>query len=358
MEKKFTLPISPAYVAHWGLWEAIRELIQNAYDEQTRNEACAVEITHDSGDRIVIRTSIGKLTPESLILGNSDKRDDKKLRGQFGEGYKLAMLVLKRLGYGVTVLNNGEIWRPKIEKDETFNSEVLNIYVETPDTDYFINDSGVTFIVKRVTTDQWRELETKILMPPPTVDTILEGEENEGALYVGGLFVRHMKGFKYGYSLLPATLKLDRDRAMVSDFDLSYVTSKLWAVDKYDTKVYTMLKAGSPDVKYVENWTVSTFTSSIYSHYRSEHGDAIPVTTQDEIERATRAGRRWALVPEIIRNLVGRVVSIFIPSSESPVDRLKKFLEQNKWSLNDTARTELEDIIATMEGNPKKVEAA
>ena len=66
---KFTLPISPDYVAHWGLWEAVREIYQNALDE---SEAA---ISYDEAAQVLfISSATGRLTPETLVLGTSSKR--------------------------------------------------------------------------------------------------------------------------------------------------------------------------------------------------------------------------------------------------------------------------------------------
>lgn len=64
---KFTLPISPTYVAHWGLWEAVREIYQNALDAHAEDTDCVSTIGYDSGT-ITIQTSKGKLSPATLLL--------------------------------------------------------------------------------------------------------------------------------------------------------------------------------------------------------------------------------------------------------------------------------------------------
>src|SRR5258708_26276899 len=99
---KFTLPISPNYVAHWGLWESVREIFQNALDEQTRDPRCVAGIKYENGIlRITSANTI--LNPKSLLLGATTKADDKNQRGKYGEGYKLAALVLVRMGYSVSI---------------------------------------------------------------------------------------------------------------------------------------------------------------------------------------------------------------------------------------------------------------
>jgi hypothetical protein len=104
--KKYVLPLSPDYVSHWGLWEAVREIYQNALDEV---EAPSLAQIRFSDDALYISTPTGKLTPDTLVLGKTSKRNKSQSRGKFGEGYKLALLVLARLGHRVTIRTNDQV---------------------------------------------------------------------------------------------------------------------------------------------------------------------------------------------------------------------------------------------------------
>ena len=51
--KKFELSISPDYVADWGVIEAVRELFQNALDQQTINKNNKMFFTYDKESKIL-----------------------------------------------------------------------------------------------------------------------------------------------------------------------------------------------------------------------------------------------------------------------------------------------------------------
>jgi|SRR5271157_3069447 len=345
---KFTLPISPEYVAHWGLWEAVREIYQNALDEQTHDLSCVATIDYDTElNNICIATTKGALSPESLVLGKTSKREDLKQRGKFGEGYKLALLVLSRLGLDVEIYTSGERWIPKLEHDDTFNSTVLNIYTEP----FEPQNSGVEFLIMGVEEQQWLDIQKNIRPRGEDYNTILEASNEQGRIYVGGLYVSTVSGFRSGYAFAPDKIKLDRDRGMVDGFDLAWATSHLWT-GIASSRAVELMNEEAPDVRYVESQ--ASVTSALVvkqaEHFHQKHGyDAIPVSSQEEIEQATNAGMTWVLVPKAVKAVLRLVKSWFIPSMESPVERLKKFQKKNGWQLDREAQQELKEIIISMD---------
>jgi hypothetical protein len=344
--KSFTLPISPDYVSHWGLWEAIREIEQNAIDEKIRNPQCEISTTYNDG-LLQISTNTGHLSPDTLLLGSTNKKDNNKLIGKFGEGYKLALLVFTRLGLDVEILNGDKKWIPKIEYDEEFGAEVLKIYV----TDQEIPTEGVQFVILGISQEQWKEIQRNII-PFNGKNEILDGADYMWRIYVGGLFVTVDKTLKKGYSFTPSTLSLDRDRGMVNSFDLQWNTSELWSQRSETAEVDELIEEEAPDVKYVENHTTPThhFAVRYTSRYIERHGeDVVPVATQEEVERATSAGMKWKLVPKSVKSLLGMVKRWFVPTSTPPVVRLERFLKRYQYSLDQDAREELQDIINALQ---------
>ena len=79
------------YVSDWTAQDAFRELFQNAIDwgnwSHSIKDGTLCIISHNAN-----------LSPSTLLLGSSSKKDGTTI-GKWGEGYKLAMLVLVRLGY-------------------------------------------------------------------------------------------------------------------------------------------------------------------------------------------------------------------------------------------------------------------
>jgi hypothetical protein len=350
---KFTLPISPEYVAHWGLWEAVREIYQNALDERTHDPACEVAICYSDG-RILISTSKGKLSTDSLVLGKTSKRDDPKQRGKFGEGYKLALLVLRRLGHYVAISTGEELWLPQIEFDDIWNSDVLNVYVKFPESSH----DGVEFSIDSVSESQWEEISCNIRLDAEKKEIIF-GEQEKGRIYVGGLYVTTAKSFHCGYAFRAGEIKLDRDRGMVSGFDLAWATSQIWEGTASE-KVAELLEAGAPDVEYVKEHAHKSSPAVAYygSYFPSKYGtNAIPVSSQEEIERAANAGMKWVLVPEKVKSIYRLVKSWFIPTTKSPLEQLQDFRRKHEWSMDLDMKHDLDEIIDAMSTKKKELAA-
>lgn len=346
---KFTLPMSDGYVIGWGLWEAVRELWQNALDE-TADGICKASMTYDGPsetdrERLRITTTRGKLDHSMLVLGNTSKREQ-NLRGKFGEGFKLSLLVLARLGNPVEVLTGVERWRPVLEHDDTFNSTVLNIYTEPVE-----EREGVEFIVGGVTASDWDLIRKNIRPQDETFNTILEAPDQMGCIYVGGLYVTTAKGFKCGYAFRAGAINLDRDRGMVSGFDLAWKTSELWT-DRGGKRAVELMNQEAPDVEYVESHASPTSRLALdqASYFSSSYGiHAVPVSSQEEIERATNAGIRWVLVPEKVKSVLRLLRSFFIPTQASPVEQLKAFRKNYEWHMDSRMKHDLNEIICNMD---------
>jgi hypothetical protein len=195
--------------------------------------------------------------------------------------------------------------------------------------------SGVVFIIDSLPSDQWLEVKKNILdFRDKDVDAILQEPEQKGRIYVGGLYVTTNKNFHCGYAFQPGTISLNRDRNMVGDFDLSWETSRLWT-RRGGSKCNELLEANAPDVAHVDSHAVisSPVVGSYVSHFSSRYGsNAYPVSTQAEIEKATRAGFKWVLVPQTVQNLLRKVKSYFIPDVDSPAVKLKNW--RKTWDAN------------------------
>ena len=338
---RFPIPISPSYCAHWGLWEAVREIYQNALDEGN----AAFEY-HEDLQRLDISSATGRLTTQSLLLGTTTKQGDASKRGKFGEGYKIALLVLARLGHKVVIHNNDEIWIARILQNDLFNTAMLTV-----DTISARVKDGVHFYIYGVTTENISSIRRNI-RPDTSHDQILFDPQEQGRIYVGDLYVSTIPNYRCGYSFRPDVVKLDRDRGMIAGFDLAWQTSKLWTSKGHCTQLSELMEAESPEVEYVEEHSTShpTFSESHHSYFVARHGvTAVPVSTQQEIQKATAAGMKWILVPEKVKAILRRVGSWFIPSHETPYQRLTTFLDMHGWRLPESGKEELQEIIKLLE---------
>lgn len=336
---KYELSISTNYVSKWGRWEAVRELLQNAYDQRDRDSDCIVTFEYTNGV-LLIGTSTGKLEPKTLLLGETDKAGEPGLRGKFGEGYKLALLVLCRLGHKVLIANGGDFWTPAIERSETFGTDVLTIHSDPGES-----KPGVRVVINGITLEQWQEISKNVWRTARRdKDEVILIPEEKGRIYVGGLFVCHMN-LDHGYSFRVETVVLDRDRGMVNEFDITLETSRLWLANK--ESAYSLLLRESPDIRYADSiYDQPAAVKQVYDTFVEKHGRlTIPVSTQEEVQRAQAAGVKWTLIPKILLSLLKRVTTWFIPDSKPPIERLRLFYKTNLYSLSEEARVELLDII-------------
>lgn len=119
--KTIELSLSPKYVSGWGVEEAVREILQNAIDQKA--DGAEVSVSYDR-ETLSILADGARLKTSTLLLGESGK-DDERYIGKYGEGYKLALLVLTRERKPVKVVTDAETWTPEFRLSETFGEESL-----------------------------------------------------------------------------------------------------------------------------------------------------------------------------------------------------------------------------------------
>jgi len=124
--KRIITGISPNYVKNWDVIKGIREIIQNYLD--TKNEfRCKGYIYYKDGTVMVKDFGPG-LELRHLALGVSEKGLDSI--GKYGEGLKLALLVLARECRKVEIRSNGTIIHPTIEHSDLYGTEVMVLNIQ------------------------------------------------------------------------------------------------------------------------------------------------------------------------------------------------------------------------------------
>ena len=199
--KKYELSLSRNYVSNWGVEEAIRELLQNAKDSNGEEK---IDIDKSSGT-ITITNKNTSIPSSTLLLGNTSKKDDLDKIGQFGEGYKLAILVLLREGKDISIFNGNKIWKPSFEYSNNFECEVLCI----TETDSTGND--LIFEISEFNSQELDDLENEFLglneQAYNSIQTsygeILTDSNHKGKVFVDGLPVYEDDNFDYGYNFKP-----------------------------------------------------------------------------------------------------------------------------------------------------------
>ena len=223
----YKFSVTKDYVCKWGLNEAVREILQNAIDSSGE---MVLNIDKDGGELEI--TSLGIVLPQStLLLGQSSKRNDPNKVGLNGEGSLLALLVLARNGYEVTIYNGDNIWTPCFEYSEEFNTDIFCIKEESGDGE------DLRYIIKGL--QEW-ELEN-LVSEFPTLRQAITGEkyksiktnygeiitdkEYSGKMFVNGLPIYSDDNFKYGYNFESKYVQLDRDRKSINIYELKRLTS-------------------------------------------------------------------------------------------------------------------------------------
>lgn len=290
-EKTYELPLSRDYVAHWGVPEAVRELLQNALDSDSPMEySWASHPTN--GIALTIRSRNARLEPKTLLLGLTSKAEAKDKIGSFGEGYKIALLVLTREQRSVTVYNAGVIWTPSFKHSKQFDFEVLSI-TETKHPEG--RGQGLSFVISGLTPDERQRIIDSTMQMQESVGEVIETSKGQilrgqpGRLYVNGLFVCETE-FKFGYNMKPEFLKLERDRQTVSSFDLAWITKQMWFETGANEEVAVLMATEAPDLQYANYNTPEVVKEACYQHFKKEFPGHVVAATQTELKDMIERG--------------------------------------------------------------------
>lgn len=359
MASKFELSLDVNYVGSWGVVEAIRELFQNALDESVQCPENNYFFNYDTEKQVLkIGNKRSILQTETLLLGVTGKTDDTKTIGQFGEGYKLATVVLLRTGHPITFYNYGnkEVWTCKLVTSKKYNGrKVPTFFVNKQHVWDNIPDNDLTIVIENVTSEEYDEIVKSNLNLQPQKVNMLESSsgyilldaEQSGNIYVSGLFVTYNKDLKYGYNFKPDVIPLDRDRRTVPNFDLYWETSRIWSPHTNELEFLNMLteenkESSCQDLYYINSMFVA-FNNTSVEFIRDKYKDKILVKNSDDFRKAVELGYKVEIVPE-------RLYSCYSPYlSQVELDISKKLTTKQlfeAWfttygdSLSDQAQNE------------------
>lgn len=358
---KIELTISPDYVPTWTITDAIRELFQNAIDQQTQHPDNTMSWDYDRDSHtMTIANKSSELTAKSLLLGSTTKVNDKNTIGQFGEGYKIATLVLLRNGKTITFYNRAvnEIWRPRFVESRKFGTKILTFFIEHDAVMPWskkTNDDNLIIKIFDITEDEFNnEIFPSNLYMINNPNNILEHtcfgdiltEEMSGKVFVNGLFVCKYEPYKYGYNFMPQYIKLDRDRKMASDFDLKWMASKMWAVSSNRDMTLQLIGDGAADVGYIEHMGNNNIADALFLRFIAKYGsNAIPVSTQDELEKLP-SRYRGIIVSEQSKLMIVNASGYVEPQydDKSPIDELRDWFDSISDNLSEEDISEFENI--------------
>lgn len=313
------LTIDPNYV-DWNLWECLREFIQNAKDAEDQGYGMNVSFAPDCERNpgvnpcgvVSIETMGTVLSRKALILGNTAKREDDTQRGQFGEGFKVAMARLLDLGHDVVITSGLERWCPKIGESAAFDgAKVLFVEVE-PLLERF---NGIRICVHGVWMSDYNDMCQKFLFMQESArqvktsqGSILMNPDYANKIFVRGIFVMESDyGMHFGYDF--DHLSLDRDRRIAIDSnDLLYGIAEILRCAVLEGQLtidgFMALMSGDAGEKTFYTHCYINVSDRFYQEYVREwwvrtYGEAIPV----RLEISDDAGVSTICPPSAIFNL-------------------------------------------------------
>lgn len=317
--RRYELGMAISYAKSWTVRDAVREFFQNALDEQKENPENKMYWEYNPDEQVlIIANKHSKLTPASLLMGNTSKEGKAELIGEHGEGYKVATIVLLRNGKTVKIYNNtlNEVWTSKIVKSRRYGADIGCFDITK---DYFNKKYDLVVKIEGITPDDWKEIVDGSLFLQNDLGevkksgdaTILLESRYSGKIYVEGLYVCSKSFLKWGYNLPANLVKLDRDRGLIDSFDLQWTLGKI--ISEVEDVDFIKDHLDFPDLQYVHRHLYysgdtnkkDTLSDRVYEDFKEEYGeDAIPVADTDTFNLYAKAGKNPVMVEENVKTII------------------------------------------------------
>jgi hypothetical protein len=353
---RLELTIKTSYLPEWGIWEGIRELVQNGADAETEFGAKLTVRHRSESNTLVIENEGTTLPHEALLLGYTSKVGRGDMIGKFGEGLKLGILALVRKGAKVKIRSGSEVWVPGIVRSEKFNADVLAFSIHKNRED----KQRVSVEIQGIDKEAWHLIRGKFLfLTPPTagyrVDThygsILQGPDYVGKLYVRGILVQENAPYQYGYDM--RDVEIDRDRKMIDQASLRWRLATLWrdALSSREDLVPEFLRlvdAQAQDVEgldaYAAKQLPENVKATITQGFQKRHGEnAIPVTNLAESAEVEHLGANGVVCPAALRAILETTLGTVADNKQK-----LSHLPQHKYSWSDLSTNEKLNLQAAI----------
>lgn len=361
---KIELTIKVDYLPSWGVFEGLRELIQNGKDAVVEFEA-PLDVRHRRDSNTLVIENEGAVIPhEALLFGHTSKTDRADMIGKFGEGLKLGVLALVRAGHAVRIRSGSEVWVPKIERSEKFNADVLVFYIEKGRAD----KKRVQIEVDGIAAEEWAEFKRCFLfLDKPKKDDVVETAygallmrpEDAGKLFVKGIFVQRDAEFKFGYNF--HDVEVDRDRKMIARFDLEWRTRLIWSTAMSQRpdlfgQFFELVEEETNDVMGIDEYGAAKLPKEILEKAKEKFheqfgADAVPVANIAESKDIEHLGKKGVVVNKPLKAVLQAVMG----NTETVKEGLKKEVTcRHSWSaLSPVEKANLEQAIFLVNGVEK-----
>lgn len=369
MASRYELGMSINYVSNWGIPQAVREILQNCYDEEAVNPDNKSFVVYDAESGVLqIGNKFSSLSTSTLLLGNSSKRDDEKTIGQHGEGYKVATIVLLRNNIGLRILNyaNKEIWTAKIVKSKRYNAQIgvfdvdsLGLFAKKPNGDLVFELTGIT-------PEIYADIVAHDLHLEEDLGNVVEGSLGKclrdnrfaGKVYVNGLYVCSKPSLKYGYDCVPSLIKLDRDRGLIDSFDLQFSLGRLLVETRNLDFLNTVKEYW--DGAYVRCFLDSNkaLAEGVYDDsfkkFVEKHGvGTVPTSDESTFNRLKSMGHSVALVSYNEHQLIIKSTSYTEPviedKTQALLDSINSWFEKFEGEFSEECKSEFEPLLSRIE---------
>lgn len=342
--KKYWTSLTVNYCNDWTPANAVREICQNNLDSPAPFE-------YDlSGDTLEFTSKGITIPPSSLLMGVSTKREDLTTVGGKGEGFKLAAVVLLREGYGLTIYNGSRKWEPAFEYHPDYDQELL-CFTETP-----YSGSDLTFEITGADDKLIEEVIHDCLYLQKDLGDVVEGERGRvllnkfGKLYVGGLFVCDISGYKHSYDFHPKYLPLNRDRKSVDSWKLAPNVTELLEEVMPAKELAQLVSDRSADAGgYYSSFTKDEVAEEVYNLAKESYGNNVVVVEDgDEKEKLEKRGYRNV---EVVYNDNERKLIQKAPSYQEFLEVLESVVDAPEPEDTRSPVEMLEDWYADESGN-------
>tara|TARA_R110002153_G_scaffold274311_1_gene448382 strand:+ start:2748 stop:3809 length:1062 start_codon:yes stop_codon:yes gene_type:complete len=344
-------PMTKDYRKEWGIIDAAREIVQNCLDN--KNQRSKFNLSADG--TIVVTTENFKLPMQYFALGQSFKSENSI--GGFGEGFKIALMILAREDCGAYAMNGTQIITPSFERCDTLELDLFTLTFEDntlqEDDTTLIDNGGLTFIF-HIPYDLIGELKEKInvfsdnILPIPNTVDILE--EYPGQVFVNGLWVCKEQSFKYGYNFSPSKIRLGCDRQIASAHGMAWETSQVWA-DKVTSRnaddVLNMMTDGDLDVKDIQYFVSAAKAKFITEAFVRRFGHVTIKQMGSGLSYGMSVG--GGLYSTLKKSGYTKVTNTWAENN-TPHSIITRFLEANKSKIRRDVRLKFDDILEQAKG--------